>query len=248
MPRFAALCEKSWSKELAGNLARHQLGIMLVNNKQVAEGIKKLNAITPEYTGYIAIQNLIADECFKADADMVPPFADRRPRRNGPRALPRAARPGCPAQHPRAPTTPDADQYRMYYQARSRLGLDACTRFKKFKEMKDLADPLLLKVGTVVFHDQEKLNGDIREHFRTQLMKVQSLATVGLVETAFKAGDFKVACLRLVDPEVASSEGFAPMALVQGRSRGGASDARRKFLGMGLQANIQINATSPRSG
>ena len=126
------------------------------------------------------------------------------------------------------------DQTRVFFQAKTRLGLE-WYRDKKYAEMQVLADQLLPKVATASFHDDPKVNAEIREHFQTQLKKVQLFARVGLADAAFKAGDLKKVA-DLVQPAV---DELAKTGATPNKNDPQLGQALQALLSMGLSATVQ---------
>ncbi len=230
---FAAYCEKIWAKELAGNLARHQIGMMLMRNGKIAECIKVLGSITPEYPSYTAIQSQIADVSLKADADKVEPIAIEARGEKAP--VPWRERGQAALRGVAEPTGPDTDQNLRYYQARIRLG-NELYRDRKFAEMEAIVAPLLPKVTATTFHATEKTNGEIREYFRTQLTKVRLYAKVGEADVSFKANDYKKVS-DLADPVL---KDLKADAIPQIKADPQIGQLLQALMVMALQANVQL--------
>ena len=132
-------------------------------------------------------------------------------------------------------TDGDMEQNRVYYQAKSRLGLELY-RDRKFTEMEALATPLLAKVAKTTFHADKKTNGTIQDHFRTQLLKVQLFAKVGQADTDFKANAMKKVA-DLIDPVLKDLKADT-MPLPKGDPL--VTQSLQALLSMALQANIQL--------
>ena len=229
---FAAYCEKNWSKDLAGNLARHQIGMMQIRNEKLVEAIKVLNSITSEYPSFSSVQYLIADESLKAHTAKVDPFADAAKGETAPVAW---FERGMTALRNISEGSGAADQNRLFYQARTRLSLELY-REKKYVEIETLVAPLLKKVADTTFHDDAKVNEDIRVHYRAQLNKARLLSRVGLADVDFKAGQFeKVAAI--VDPVLTDLKNDV---IPPGKSDPLIGQALQALLSMGLQANVQL--------
>jgi predicted Zn-dependent protease len=63
MLTLARYMKERWPTDLAGNVARHQLGLFLIREKNVPEAIKELSAITKEYPSYTIAQYQLAEAC-----------------------------------------------------------------------------------------------------------------------------------------------------------------------------------------
>jgi hypothetical protein len=171
--------------------------MMQLRGGKIVEALKVLNSVTPEYPSYANIQYLIADTSLKADTEKTAePFMDAARGEKAP--VPFRERGLAALRSITEPTNPD--QLPLFYQAKSRLGLELY-RDKKFAEMEALATPLLQKVATTKFHADNKRDTELRDHFHTQLMKVRLFAKVGQADLDMKANDFKKVA-DLVDPIV----------------------------------------------
>ncbi len=219
---FAAYCEKVW----------HQLGLMSLRNGKFAEAVKVLNKVSPDYPSYTAIRYLIADMSLKAAAENAEPFPDQEGQPPVPfreRALKELR------DNITEPKDASVDQTRLYFQAKTRLGLE-WYRDRKYAEMEALVVQLTPRMPAAVFHDDPKVNGDIREHFKTQLKKIDLLAKVGQADVAFKAGDFKKVSA-LVEPVV--TDLAKPEAMPPNKSDPQLGQALQALLSMGLSATVQ---------
>ena len=76
MLEFAKFAEETWPDELPANLARHQVGLLLIREKQLEAGLKQLLAVTPSYTDYARVRYQIADACLVAEKEKREPFHD----------------------------------------------------------------------------------------------------------------------------------------------------------------------------
>ncbi len=208
----------------------------LRNPEKIADGFKYLNSITPEYPSYTAIQLLIANESFKADANSVPPFAD--PAKGEKAPVPFRERGLAALRNIPEPINPDPDQYRSYFQAKTQLGFELY-RFKKFADMEALVQPLLQKVGTITFHPKEETNTQVRDYYRGQLTKVQLLAKVGQADESFKANDFKKVAA-LVDPMLTSLKDPKTAVMPQLKTDPQLAQAVQVLMALALQANVQL--------
>jgi hypothetical protein len=230
---FAAYCEATWDKDLAGNLARHQLALLDLRNGRIAEGLKKLNAINKDYPSYTAIQYQIADVSLKAAADDVEPFAD--PARGEKEPVPFRDRGLTALRSISEPNT--ADEQRIYFQAKTRLGFELY-RDKKFAEMEPLVAPLLQKVAATSFHDNAKVNGELREYFGNQLHKISLLAKVGQAAEDFnkKPPEYKKVADLAAPVVTLLKDGKFPLV----KDDPQVSQSLQALLSMALTANVQL--------
>ena len=127
MLSLARYMKERWPSDLAGNLARHQLGLFLVQDKNLPEAIKELTAITKEYPNYTISQYQLAELCMQAERDKLDAIAGDKP--DGYRLRAIAALESISELAANAdPTT-----CTMYMSARIKL-LQEWFKVKKFKE------------------------------------------------------------------------------------------------------------------
>ena len=94
---------------------------MFLDDNKIADAIKMLNSITPEYASYTSIQFRIADISLQADANKMEPFQDAAHGEKAP--IPYRERGLAALQNIKEPPAEDLDQTRQYWQARIRLGM-----------------------------------------------------------------------------------------------------------------------------
>src|SRR5262249_47954774 len=75
---LARYMEERWPRELAGDAARHKIGLFLIGEKKWAEAVKMLSAVTPSYTSFAFSQYQLAGACLEAEkAGLAPPEGDK---------------------------------------------------------------------------------------------------------------------------------------------------------------------------
>ncbi len=227
MIAFANYVEERWPRGLGGDLARHTVGLQFLREGNYPEAIKKLSAVSPEYTNYLLVCYQIADACSKAEKAAIAPIPGDQPgdyRNRAVKALesmPLEALGGEPFNN------------HLLVAGKAMLGRELF-RLKRFQEMNDLASGLLDKLDQVRFSDDDEKNQAIRNQLRFELVDVKLLARYGLAETAFAAGDH-AKVVELLDPivEAARASDDSPERLNL-QKRGTAS------LILCLRSNIQL--------
>ena len=147
---FAHYMEKTWPKEPAADVARHQLALLYINAKidaddpdpakhhaaNVQEAVKALTAISPSYSNRTATQYQLAQFCFGADKEKLPPLEGDAEGDYRKRAL--AALRGVPPLT--AASDPNTSQ--VYFLAKARLAQEDFGD-KNYDEMEALTQTLL---------------------------------------------------------------------------------------------------------
>src|SRR5205823_4272510 len=191
---LARYMEERWPNELAGNLARHQIGLRLAREGKTTEAVLKLSAVTPAYPSYAFAQYQLADAAFKADKDGLDPLPGDQPgayRRRALEALERI---------PDSTLGADPATNHIYMAAKARLGRELF-KAKKFDEMRKLAETLLARLPGVTLNADPKRDEAVRDQIKTELTDLQLFAAYGLADVQFtKANYAEVA--KVLDPVV----------------------------------------------
>jgi hypothetical protein len=201
MTSLAQYMEERWPKELAGDMARHQIGLKLLKEVKYPEAIAKLDAISPTYPNYALAQFQLAEAAFSADKDKAKPIeGDKLGYRQ--RAL---------AALERVPEPAGADPFanRVYFEAKIRLSRELY-KAEKFPQMQKLAEGLAAKLPNLTYDGEPKKNEAIRNQFDFEIQGLLLYVKYGQAKAAFSANDFaKVA--GLLDPMVKDiNEGKLP--------------------------------------
>lgn len=199
MQTFARDVLKLWKDQQAGDLARHQLALLLFREK--AEGEQRLKnfheamgllrSISAGYPAYGRAQYLLALKALEADKEGLPPssaVAGKTASSWKQQALDAFAK--IPA-----PTGEDEEFNEMYLNARGLLGSELYKE-KKFDQLEKLAAPLQDKIPTWRFRDEET-----RNRFKTQIAFLRYFAQYGLADAAFHANDHNKV-MKILDPLV----------------------------------------------
>jgi len=196
---LAGYMEDRWPTTLAGDLARHSIGLQLLREENFREAIKKLSLIGPGYGSYTLVCFQVADACNKAEkAGLEPITGDQKGdyRKRAILALtnmPDSALGGEPFTN------------QILVSGKAMLGRDLF-RFKRFQQMDDLATAYLARVDKLTFNDDEEKNRAIRNQLRFELVDLKLFARYGLAESAFQAGDH-ARVVEVLDPLVDAPAG-----------------------------------------
>lgn len=192
MLSLAAYMEERWPKSIAGEMARHSVGLQLLREENYSEAIKKLALVTPAYGNYALVCFQLADGCLKAERASLEPISGDRPGDYRKRAM--VALEGMPE----SAVGPDPFTNQIYVSGQAILGRELF-RLKRFAQMDELATVNLDRLAKLRFNDEEDKDRGIRNQLRYELVDVKLFARYGLAEAAFQAGDF-ARVLSLTDP------------------------------------------------
>ena len=192
---FARYMEQTWPKEPAGDMARHQLALLYINARidaddpdaaraahveNVQKAIEALGQVTPNYAQYIAVQYQLAQFCFAADKEKLPPLpgdAEDGYRKRALAALANVPEPAAGAD----PTT-----NRVYFLAKIRLAQEDFTA-QKYDDLGKLTEkmkPLLAQAKLNASDDDDK---KMRGEFEDSLNSYSVLAHWGLADAEARA-------------------------------------------------------------
>jgi hypothetical protein len=190
---LAQYMEERWPKELAGDMARHQIGLKLLKEVNYPEAIAKLEAITPSYPSYALAQFQLAEAAFSADKEKAKPIpGDKLGYRQ--RALAALGR----VPEPAAGADPLANH--VYLLAKIRLTREMY-KTKKFDEMLKMAEALAAKEPGLRCDADDKRNEAVHNQLAFEIQDAMLYARYGQADAAFTANQFpQVAAL--LDPMV----------------------------------------------
>src|SRR5262249_29540287 len=153
----AKYVEERWPRDLAADLARHQIGLMLYRQKKLPEAVQKLSTITPGYPAYAMSQYKLAEIALEAERDKAPPLPRDKPADYHQRAL--------AALEAVTEPGPDADGAvgHAYFVAKARLGEELFAA-KKFADMDRVARPLLPKLAQYHFDADPQRDEAVRQY------------------------------------------------------------------------------------
>jgi hypothetical protein len=223
---FARYMEERWPKELAGDLARHQIGLLLMREKNYPEAIQKLSTVTPAYPSYPFAQYQAAECAFEADKEKLEPVpGEKRSYRqialDALRAVPDVGAGEDPATN------------QVYALAKSRLGRELF-REKQYDAMNKLAEELSAKLPKLRLSADSAKDRALHEQFQAELTDVKLYAAYGLAEADFGKGRWAEVVKRL-DPLVDEANTGKLPQLKKNAQLGMA------ILSMDLKSNVQLN-------
>jgi hypothetical protein len=225
---FAKYMEGRWSNELAGDVARHQVGLLLMREKNYPEAIRKLATVTPGYPSYAFAQYQVAECAFEAEKQgLEPPPGEKRGYRqialDALRAVPDSA------------AGEDPTSNLIYALAKSRLGRELF-REKQYDGMSKLAEGLAAKLPTLRLSADAAKDRAMHEQFAAELGDVKLYAAYGLAEADFGKGRWAEVARRLDTLVDEANAGKLPQ-LKKNAQLGMA------ILSMDLKSNVQLNRT-----
>jgi hypothetical protein len=197
MFRWGRYMEERWPREHAGDMARHEIGLLLFRDENDAEAIKKLSTITPEYANLTRARFLLSSACFRAIKGKVEPITGDRAGDYRRRAI--AALESLPASA--LGTDPDTNFF--YLSGKSTL-IGEWYHFARYKDMEALANSLLktLKGNKVRLSFNAEDDRAKRAALRNELVSMKLYASYGQANAAFAAEDY-AEVVKILDPLVA---------------------------------------------
>ncbi len=202
MLSLAEYVKERWPKELAGDMARHEIAKKLLKEVKYREAIAELDAISPTYPSYVLVQYQLAMAAFDAEEKKAALLPGDKPGAYRQRAL---------AALERIPEPAGTDPYlnRVYFEAKIRLGRELY-RSEKFPEMQKLAEGLAAKLPSLTYDAEPTKNEAVRKQFDFEIQGLLLYVKYGQAKTAFAANDFKKVA-ELLDPMVKDiNEGKLP--------------------------------------
>ena len=179
---FAKFAEEVWPDQLPANLSRHQVGLMQLRDKQLAEAIKTLNTVTPSYPNYALVKYQIADACIAAEKAKVEPLKDLGSYSD----LALQALMSIPDS---ALLSADPDNTKVFFLSKIRIGQELF-KAKRFDDMEILVTPLLSQVKTATFALDGKRNTQLRDDIALSLNEILVFAKYGKADAAFKEKNY----------------------------------------------------------
>ncbi len=194
---FAQYMERTWPKEPAGDMVRDQLALLYINApinsddpdairaahaENVHKAIEVLGQITPNYAQYTPTQYLLAQFCFNADKEKLPPLPGDGEDGYRKRAL--AALENVP--EPSAGADPTSNK--VYFLAKFRLAQEDFT-LKKYDELETLTEKVQKLLPQVKLaaddDDDKKVHGEFEDSFGSYAV----LARWGRADAEARAAD-----------------------------------------------------------
>lgn len=194
MLKFAEFAEKTWPDELPGNLAREQVGLLLMREKQLGEAIKKLNTVTISYPRYALVKNEIATICLAAEKEKREPLKDLG-------SYSDIAMQALQSIPDSVLGSPDPAINYVYFHSRIRIG-QQLFKAGKYAEMDALVAPLYDKLKTVRLDLDDQRNDQLQGDLKTSLDNIRVYAKYGKAGAEFKEKQY-AKVLELLGPIVA---------------------------------------------
>jgi hypothetical protein len=227
MDELARYMEERWPKELAGDMARHQIALALLREKDAnyAPAIRKLESITPSYPSFALSQFQLAEAAFKADREKVDtiPGDKRTYRQHALAALERIPEPAADA---------DPLANRVYLEGKVRLAREMF-RSKSYALMQKLGEQLQAKLNVVRTDVDPKKDEAVHKQLAYEIEDALLYAKYGLAEVAFTEAKYQQVAT-LLDP------------LVKDFNEGKLAPMRKNvplgmaILGMALKSDVQL--------
>jgi hypothetical protein len=234
MFRLARYMEERWPGDLAGDMARYEIGLLLVRDGNLQEAIKKLSGVTPGYANLARARALLAYACTQAEKESLPPIIGDRT--GDYRRRSRAAM----ASIPESVLGSDPETNTIYVGARA-VVLRELFPAKRYAEMEEESGKLLARLPGLRFSADGKEDQARRADLRDQFLAITLSARWGLADAAFAEGDH-ARVLDLLSPLVAklgkSEESPEKSVLKQNRQLAG------PLLALAMKSSIQLNKTA----
>ena len=186
---LASFMEKNWPKEQAGDMARNQLALLYINEKDpdkrddnVQQAILALSRITPTYSNYTVTQYQLAQFALDAEKEKIKPIANDPPDGYRKRAL--AALEKLP------PLTPGADPMtnKFYFLAKVRLGQEL-SALKRYADMEKLSEAVLPTLAGVPLDADNAKGEELRGQIADSLKSFKLYAHWAEADAEAKAAD-----------------------------------------------------------
>ncbi len=196
---LAKYMEDTWKGDLPAEMARHEVGLLLLRRKKLREGILKLAEISPAYTSYPFAQYQLGEASIQAEKDRLEPLAGDDYRTRAIKAF---------RNVPESSLGGDAALNQTVILSRIRLGQELYPKVgneqekaKAYEEMEKIADGLLPKIDAVRVSPNAAEDKELRAKFKASLTELKLYARLGNGDAAAKANQpAKVA--EMLDPIV----------------------------------------------
>ena len=188
---FAAFMEKTWPKETPGDMARHQLALLYINDKDpdpvkhvnnIQQAIQAMQRITPGYANYTVTQYQLAQFAFGADKEKIPPLAGDMDDGYRKRAL--AALENIPPLAAGADPTTN----KVYFLAKIRLAQEYF-QLKKFDEMEALTTTLQPRLAGLPLDADKGADDKLHTDFEDSIKGFRLYSRWAKADAEVKAAD-----------------------------------------------------------
>lgn len=239
MLAFARYVEERWPKELAGDIARHQIALSLLRDQKqakegadqtrlLAEAIAKLGSVSKDYPSYVLVQYQLAEACLQAERDNLEPPAGQKPGDYRRRAL--EVLTALP--EPKADAEPAVGQF--YALGKAKLAWEHY-KDKQFDAMLKLGDELAKKLPALPMEEAA------REQIAAGTTDIRLFATGSIAEADFSKARYAEVVAKLDplatavgNPDATPESKLVAAELKKNLQLGSA------LLNMDLRANIQL--------
>jgi hypothetical protein len=186
---LAGFMEKNWPKEQAGDMARNQLALLYINDKDpekreenVQQAVLALARITPSYSNYTVTQYQLAQFALDAEKEKIKPIAGDAPDGYRKRAL--AALENMPPLTVGAEPTTN----KFSFLAKVRLGQELFT-LKRYDDMEKLSDATLPTLAGVDLDADKAKSEELRGQLADSLKSFKLYARWAKADGEVKAAD-----------------------------------------------------------
>jgi hypothetical protein len=221
---LARYMEETWKGDLPAEMARHEIGLVLLRKKKLREAIVTLSEITPSYPSYVFAQYQLAEAALQADKEKLDPLTGEDYRTRALRAfrnIPESALGADPAIN------------QTVLLSRVRLGQELFPA-KAYDEMEKIADGMLPKLDSTRVAETAAEDKEMHAKLQASLTEIKLYARLGLADTALKANQpGKVA--ELLDPIIDQIASGAIPDLPKNPQLG------YGLIGLAVKANIALN-------
>ena len=215
---LAEFAKKNWPNETAGDVARHELGLLDIREENYPAAVEELSAIHPGYGGAVYAQYQLAMAALEADKrGLKPPGTAKRTWEQ--RAL------DALQKLPELPKSPDPALAYVYVMAKLKEG-QLLYASKKYDDIARIADPLLARLPELRFVNREQA-----EQARSGLTTLSLLAKYGKADEAYNAKRYEEVTASL-EPLLGEADKLPEFKTNQKLAWG--------ILGLLLRADIQL--------
>lgn len=225
--KLATFVEQTWPTDPAADLARHQLGRMLVGKKDYVAATEALNRISATYANSTSSLYLLAQAALQADKAELKPPAGNPPYAE--QAV--AALQAIPDLSPEA----DAGRARVFFEAKLQLGSLLYAR-QEYKQLGSLASVLQQRLQA----PGSAMTENLRAELRPRVLALDLLARFGQAEADYRAGRFAQVCEAL-DPLINQIKDPASAGMFTELKE---PSLVTSLLGLALRANVQDSRTA----
>jgi hypothetical protein len=236
---LARYVEERWPKEVAGDMARHQIALSVLREQKqardgatqarlLAEAVAKLTAISKAYPSYIVVQYQLADCYLQAERDGVDPLPGKKA--GDYRLLALAVLSSLPEPEVNAEQTVG----QVFVMGKIKLAWEL-HKDKRLDEMVGLADSLSKKLPGLPMDEAA------REQMMANVTDVRLFANGGLAEAEFKKAHYSEVTAKLdsLTTSVNSPESNPENKLVASQLKKNIQ-LGSALLSMDLRANVQL--------